>query len=181
MTIIMIIAAIIMIIVLVTMLLERRKARDASGAALDAVTALADVAKHAHELAEMDIRTAVSMEDTFYGTQRISSFPNERNPSAQRAKMRGYEVYRNERIGPVQQKLRAAYQRYESATRRLIATVQRSAVRHAIVDFEGWRDERRAKRERTKTSDHPHHDYDLKNTPIFEHRETPQLPEKTED
>jgi hypothetical protein len=126
----------VLLVVIVATVLERRKARDASKAAYDAVVALSDVARHASELAELEMRTAASM--------GRGSFVSERNPTAQAAKMRGYEVWRNSHIEPAQRQLRAAYRRYESATRRLIEIVQKSAVGHAWDDSKTWA---RSKRE----------------------------------
>ena len=137
-------------------LLYHLHARATSSAAYNAVVALSDAAKAAHELTELEFRTAVSMEDTFYGTK---SFAQDSNPTMRRAKMRGYEVYRNERIGPAQSKLNAAYKRYEHWTRVLIDIASLHPYVYAWHEFSErgarWRENRR----RRNTDDHPHVEY----------------------
>ena len=137
-------------------LLYHLHARATSSAAYNAVVALGDVAKAAHELTELEFRTAVSMEDTFYG---VKNFAQESNPTMRRAKMRGYEVYRNERIGPAQSKLNAAYKRYEHWTRVLIEIATLHPYVWAWHEFSERGAQWRERRRRRNTDDHPNVEY----------------------
>lgn len=130
-TIALIVVGAVLLLLILSALAEGYKARQTSKAAYEAVTGLHDVAKAAHELAELEMRTAVSMGGTF-GPR---SFAQESNATARQAKMRGYEVWRNSHIEPAMRKLQAAYKRYESATRRMISIFNTSAIRLVIRDL----------------------------------------------
>lgn len=97
----------------------RHEAHEALVQAYNAVAGLADVAEAAYKIAEFEFRTA----DSMTGGGGPKPWFNEKNPAARRAKMRGYEVWRNERIAPLQARLRAGYKAYEKNTRRLVEKV----------------------------------------------------------
>lgn len=98
----------------------RHEAREALVQAYNAVAGLSDVAEAAYQIAEFEFRTADSMTG---GSGSVPAWFNEKNPAARRAKLRGYEVWRNERIAPLQARLRAGYKTYEKYTRRLVEKV----------------------------------------------------------
>jgi hypothetical protein len=131
--------------------LHHLHSKAATKSAWDAVVALGEVAQAAHELYEIDTRTSVSMGH--------GSFANESNASVRRAKMRGYEVWRNSQITPAQNKLRAAYRRYENATRWLIEIVTLHPYVFAWRKFSERGAQWRERRRRRNTDNHPHVKY----------------------
>lgn len=96
----------------------RAEAREDLIAAYNAIAGLNEVAKEAHAISQFEHRTAESM------LKSSGSFLNEKNPTMRAAKQRGFEVWRNEQVGPMQARLRAGYQKYETNTRRLVQRVQ---------------------------------------------------------
>lgn len=95
----------------------RAEAREDLITAYNAIAGLHEVAKEAHSISQFEHRTAASMSG---GTP----WSKERHPAVAAAKARGFEVWRNEQVGPMQGRLRAGYRKYETNTRRLVQRVQ---------------------------------------------------------
>lgn len=96
----------------------RAEARQDLIAAYNAIAGLNEVAKEAHAISQFEHRTMASLQGS------SGSFLNEKNATARYAKYRGFEVWRNSQVGPMQGRLRAGYRKYETNTRRLVQRVQ---------------------------------------------------------
>lgn len=96
----------------------RAEAREDLIAAYNAIAGLNEVAKEAYAISQFDHRTM----DSLRGSS--GSFLNEKNATARYAKYRGFEVWRNSQVDPMQGRLRAGYRKYETNTQHLVQRVQ---------------------------------------------------------